>query len=278
MKKYKLISVLCLPFLLTCCGNSNNNPPEPKWDDRGTTEPVVPTKTVSELSESEYKNVPLYYLSKLSTYKSYKAVTKGSTVAQVLFIKVTQSIDVTTIKGEDYSYMKNESHSSQIDTSHEAWYHQDKAVYKDNGEESYHLITMTDYLTKYGTEPFEIAVEGYRIDDKSIKAVTKLESETNYKFKVEFNVEEASKYVKVQMKQFGGLDEYPSIASVEMTITLQNDFTPLSLELTSYYSAKKIASTDCTQNYTVTYSDYNQTIEIPGLNEAKPHFNDQIEK
>lgn len=278
MKKCKLLTLFCVPFLLAGCGSNNVNPPVDPGDDGGTVEPTIPTKTVSELSESEYKNVPLYYLSKLSTYKSYKAVTKGSTVAHVLFIKVTQSIDVTTIKGEDYSYMKNESHSSQIDTSHEAWYHQDKAVYKDNGEESYHLITMTDYLTKYGTEPFEIAMEGYRIDDKSIKAVTKLESETNYKFKVEFNVEEASKYVKVQMKQFGGLDEYPSIASVEMTITLQNDFTPLSLELTSYYSAKKIASTDCTQNYTVIYSDYNQTIEIPGLNEAKPHFNDQIEK
>lgn len=282
-KKLLCISLTCLPLLLASCGNSQNTPeptpePESKKEEREVIDPVIPTKTVSELAENEYNKVPLYYLSKLGTYKSYKAVTKGDTVAQFLFIKVTQSIDVTVIKGEDYSYMMNESHSSQINTSHECWYHTEEAVYRDNGETNYHHISMENYLNKYGTEPFEIAMEGYRISEKSIKAVTKLESEENYKFKVEFNPDEASKYVTIQMKQFGGLDAYPIIAGVEMVVTLKNDFTPLQLDLTSQYTAQKLVSTSCTQNYTVTYSNYGETLEIPGLNEAKPHFNDPLEK
>ena len=272
MKKCNLLTLL-LPLLLAGCGPNNANPPIDPKEGGETVNPVIPTKTVSELAENEYNQVPLYYLSKLSTYKSYKAVTKGSTVAQVLFIKVDQSIDVTTIKGEDYSYMKNESHSSQVNTSHEAWYRQDKAVYKDNGEQDYHLITMQDYLVKYGVYPFELSMEGYLINSKSIKKVTKIESDDNYKFKVEFNPDEASKSVKIQMKQFGGLDDYPVIAGVEMVVTLKNDFTPLSLELTSQYVAKKVMESSCSQRYTVTYSDYNQTIDIPGLEEAKTHFN-----
>jgi hypothetical protein len=57
-----------------------------------------------------------------------------------------------------------------------------------------------------------------------------------------------------------------------MTITVKDDFTPLTLELSSAYTAKKIMESSCNQSYTVTYSDYNQNIDIKNLEEAKEYF------
>ena len=74
------------------------------------------------------------------------------------------------------------------------------------------------------------------------------------------------------MKVSGGLDDYPSFSGIKMTITVKEDFTPVTLYLEAAYTAKKIVESSCNQYYTVTYSNYNEDIEIENLEEAKEYF------
>ncbi len=61
-----------------------------------------------------------------------------------------------------------------------------------------------------------------------------------------------------------------------MTITVQDDFTPISIDFTSHYSAKKQVifemNVECDQNYKVTFSKFNEEIEIPNLDQVKDKF------
>ena len=311
MKKNYLL-LLCLPLIITGCGCQAKEPvrsrapqssidlfssepssvpqqsedtstPLPSSEDSSiisvSSSAVQPSSSVApeidadNLSDDKLNEFPLYFLRKLAGFTSYKAVTQGKTSAEILggLIKVDQSIDVTAIKS-DYSYLINESHSDMVNTVHIAYYHNDKAVYKDNDGE-YQVSSINDYLDIYGTYPLETAIEGYTITGESIKSVTRIESETDFKFKVVFDKEKATNDVKIQMKKFGELDDYPSFTDdTIMEITVKKDFTPVNLVLTSHYKATKIMESVCTQNYTVTYSAFDETIEIPNLDEVKNKF------
>ncbi len=58
-----------------------------------------------------------------------------------------------------------------------------------------------------------------------------------------------------------------------MTLTFGEDFTLSTIALHSKYKAKKFLTTDCEQNYLVTYSNYNENIEVPNLDSVKNLFN-----
>lgn len=269
MKKLVLLS-LPLLLLVTACNQSHI--------DRQDTEPVTPAETekkVSDLKEEEYKTFYKYYYEKLNTFKTLKLVTKGETVSTVLFVEIHQSIDVTVLK-DDYSYMKNESHSDMVNTSHEVYYHEDKALYRDNEETDYHLIDMKpDYLNKYGTYPFDNAIEGYIVNEETITSISLNKDTENYTFKFTLDVSKAAENVKIQMKQFGGLDDYPVFSDIKLAVTVKNDFTPVSIDVDTNYNAKKFLETPCHQTYNVTYSNLNEAVEIPNLNEITPLFNKQ---
>ena len=77
------------------------------------------------------------------------------------------------------------------------------------------------------------------------------------------------------MRQFGGLDSDPVfIKDTVMLITVKQDLTPVTLELSSYYSAAKIIETNCHQNYVVTYSNFDEIIQIPNLDEMTSYFSE----
>ena len=224
----------------------------------------------SDINEDNLNEFVPHYLDKVASFSSYKAVTKGSTVAKVLFIETTQSIDVTAIKGE-YCYLKNESHSNLVNTVHEAYTHQSQVVYADNGA-AFQKIGLEDYLNTYGVNPFERTIEGYDCGPDSIKSIEKVASEQGYAFKISFDTEKATNNVRIQMKAFGGLDDYPSFSSIAITVTVKEDFTPVIIDVDANYKAKKIMESDCHQSYQVTFSSFDESIEIAGLDKIKADF------
>ena len=264
IKKFVVLSLI--PFTLLGCKNKDNKQRE------GDESIVIdPTKTVEDFSESEYNQIPSYVAWKLGTYTKYKSVTKGSTISSGL-IKVTQSIDTTSIKSE-YSYTKNESHSSLVNSIHEAYYHDSKAVYREKDSGDFSVSSLDDYLSMFGTYPFSNSLEGYSIKLDAIKSVTKSEEQDKHVFMVVFDEEKATNNVKIQMKKIGGLDDYPSFSLIEMTLVISSDFTLSSIFLHSKYKAKMVLSTNCEQSYNVTFTNYNEDVEIPNLESVKPLFN-----
>ena len=216
-------------------------------------------------------DLPTLFLSKLNSYSSYKAVTSGQTVTNFLGVKINQTIDVTVIRSE-YSYMLNESHSSMFNTVHTAYFHDQKVVYKDN-KGDYKNSSLNDYLSIYGTFPFDAAIEGYSVSKGCLVSVNEEKMDDNRKITLEFNKETSTNNVKIQMKKMGGLDDYPKFkGNTVMEIIVKEDYTPVSLTLKAHYSAKKVFETDCKQEYTVTYSNFDEVIEVPNLDEVKPLF------
>lgn len=268
MKKLYLLA-LSFPILLAGCKgpNERQTPVDP-------VEPVDPSGedvTASSLKEEELAKFPSLLINKLKTYKSYKQVSKGNTVATVLGMDVDQSIDVTAIKGE-YSYLHNASHSDIKDTAHVAYYHENTVVSKDKDTE-YEKRSLDEYLKIYGTYPFENTIEGYLLTDGAVKSVSRTKVNDDYQFSLVFNKDKSANNVGIQMQKFGGLDEPPTFEEdINIAITVKEDFTPITLQLSSHYTAKVFLPSDCKQNYTVTYSDFDETIEIPGLSDVQSYF------
>ena len=230
---------------------------------------------VSKLKKENYNLFPTYYLEKLSSYNSFKTVTSGTTESSVLFVTVNQAINVTAIKNGEYSYQYNKSESNMFSSEHTAYYHNDKAAYKEKNSkgknDADYIVTSLDaYLTKFGIYPFANAIEGYITMGEALTNVArKKSSDENFVFKLTLDKEKATKNVKVQMKEFGALDKEPEFSKIELTLTVKDDYTPVKIDLESKYTAKQGASASCTQKYTVTFSNFNEDIEIPGLDNIK---------
>ncbi len=228
---------------------------------------------VNELTEDKYSEFPINYLKRINQFKTYKAVTEGSTKTSMSFFDVTQVINVTAIKSE-YSYLYNSSSSSFYSSQHDAYYHGDKVVYKNKGDSDFTVSTLETYLDKYSTYPFETRMEGYKVTGDALTSVSKLENDgDNYRFKLSLDKEKSTTNVRIQMKEFGQLDDFPTFESIELTLTVKNDYTPVKIELDSKYKAKKMLDTDCHQTYTVTFTNFNETIEVPNLDSVKGLFN-----
>lgn len=272
MKKINtVLALLSSTLLITSC---NKQPKREREDDPGD-DPVDVDITVDELKDDELNQFPSLFIAKLGKFKSYNAVTSGKTIATVFGIDVNQSIEVNVIKGT-YSYLLNKSDSDMQHTIHTAYYHEDKVLCSDtNSIEKMNKHSLEEYLSIYGTYPFDNAIEGYSIANGAIKTITRTKVEDNYKLSLVFDKELSTNNVKIQMKKFGGLDDYPVFKEdISMDIIVKNDFTPISLNLTSHYVAKKFMDSDCKQNYTVTYSNFDEEIEIPNLNQMIPQFDD----
>ena len=228
---------------------------------------------VSDLTEDQYGLFPGLYLRKMASFSSFKAVTKGSTKATVLFVETTQSIDVTLIKSE-YSYLRNESHSNFVNTFHEAYFHDDVAVSRDDLNKDFGKTLLSEYKNTYGVYPFDPAIEGY--DVLSEGSVTKVEkvgvSEGIHTFKLTLDPAKSSNNVRIQMRKFGGLDDYPNISSVEISVSVADDYSPRGIHMDSKYKAKKFMESDCHQEYDVTFSDLNGTVEVPDLAEVREKY------
>lgn len=259
-----------LPLLLVSCGSPSTS--------LSRVEESVPSSSMVSSSDAESSSIPKAgtksgdvsegyrpfvekYLAKLNSFQSYKSVTKGSTKSKVAFIETSQSIDVTSIKGE-YCYLKNESHGV-VDAVHEAYFHQNDVMVKNLGDSEFQKKTKNEYLDAYGVDPYGYNIEGYSIGDGAILSITK-ESEGNV-YKITFDNEKATNNVRIQMKAFGGLDDYPVFSKIEVFITIEDDFTPVKYKVQADYTAKKFVDTGCHQEYEVTFSDFNKDIEIPDL-------------
>lgn len=260
MKKISVTLLILFSVVLTGCNSPKREREEQIIDfDPGSSD----THTDSDL--------PKLFLSKLNSFSSYKAVTSGQTITNFLGVKINQTIDVTVIKS-NYSYMLNESHSSMYSTVHTAYFYKQKVAFKNN-KGDYQSSSLNDYLSIYGTFPFDAAIEGYSISSGCLVNATKDVVNDNYKITLEFDKDASTNNVKIQMKKFGGLGDYPKFKeNTVMEIIVKEDYTPVSLTLKAHYSAKKVIETDCKQEYTVTYSDFNEEIEVPNLNNVKQYF------
>ena len=236
---------------------------------------AVSSESISSSVEPTAMDVSSFasaYSSKMASYRSLKRVSSGKTLSKVLFIDSEQSIDVLAVKNGEYSYLNNESHGV-VNTSHTAYFRGENALVKDNSATSYTAMAMGDYLAKYGVDPFNDVFEGFSVREETVKAFSvEAVGDGTYKAKLELNPDNAANNVKIQMKQFGGLDEYPTFKTIGITFHFGADLAPIDTVLHSEYTAKLFVASECTQDYTVTFSELDGDPEIPNLESIKSEY------
>lgn len=222
-------------------------------------EPEPQKMTVSDVED--IMQIPFLYVDNFVELTSFQAVTEGSTKALI----VDQSINTLTIKRGEYAFTNSKSDSAIVKTEHTAYFHREKVLHKfvHNGQESdYEISEVNDYLAEYGVYPIGRAIEGFTITEETVLSVEK-NGDVPYSFIIKLDGEKAGAANKIQMKKYGDFTSYPKFKSVTLVVTMTNDFMPVSVELTSVYDVNYLFDIECTQQYTVTYSNVNGEVSFP---------------
>lgn len=275
MTKGKKVSALLLSVAMTAsfcmlaaCG-SNDEEPEAAVEVEGQSTVLQTNKSPEELNADE---VIYAYLYRQSQFSSYKITTTGSTYASKGIINYTQKIDNVAVKHADEYFAQAVSSSSFVNMSHQSFSKTvdgvSKVAYRNDLSGDISTASRADYKTVYGIAPDDVALGGFIINDNTVQSFSvDLSDKSNLKYVVTLKADsdEGLGAMRTQMKQFGGLDNLPVFSSVKLTLTLKNDWTPVSLTTESAYSISisVLGEMDCTQKITATYSAVNGSVEIP---------------
>lgn len=235
---------------------------QPTLDPSDNSTVVDTDKKPSEITDA--KEVAFAFMQKQSELKSYQIDTTGTTVAKSL-ISYTQNISNLTIKnGADY-FQQATSSSALVKMEHQAFVNGDKVAYRNALTGDLLTAAKTDYTDVYGITPDQTAIGGFVINENTLKSASKVEGEAlTYRFDVDVS-DSATSNMKRQMKEFGGLKGYPEFTSVRLTLTIKDDWTPVSLAVEADYNIDiaVLGKTSCTQKLESTYSKVNEAVTIP---------------
>ena len=220
-------------------------------------EPEPQKITVSTVED--IRQIPILYVENFVKLDSFKSVTVGATNAII-----EQSIDTLTLKRGDYAFTNSKSSSLLVNTEHTAYFHLDKVLYKDKDDTEYKTAEINAYLEVYGVYPIGKAIEGFVISEETVLSVEK-NPEKECSFIIKLDGEKAGGANKIQMKKYGSLEVYPTYKSAQLTVTMTEDFMPVTVELSTVYTVDYgfLGEIECKQDYTVTYSQVNGEVSFP---------------
>lgn len=253
MKKLLLLILLFPLFLVSCSGDEDKvEISNDEIDD------VINNKSKNEDSETELKKVSEYdnhiealneFNTRLKSLPEFKQIAEGKTETSF----VTQTIYSSLEKNGNEYIIYNTSDSFMKTQYHEVIFN-DKITYRNKKNDEFTEITLTDYKTEYGVTPYDKTVYDCIINENTVSKVERELEEDNYKYTVELNVNtDTAKYLQVQMKKLGNLDDYPKFESIKLTIVMDNDFKPIKGKIEASYEIKYIFTMSCHQVLDVRY-------------------------
>ena len=204
-----------------------------------------------DVNKYEIEEIPFVFVEKLSRLDNYTKTTKGNTIAKKI-ITYNQEIDNTYIQNSTEKHLITISKSSLKNLYHEAYFKEDIISLKTKENDEFSDISYDEYQLTYGYLPYGYHLEGFVLSKESIKEITKVD--TN-QYHLVLDNEIGTNDVKIQMKEFGALNDYPSFSLIEIDIVIEEDFTPIKIILKSEYEVdiKILGKTKCTQDYTVEF-------------------------
>ena len=215
---------------------------------------IEPTSIVAyydvTLDNVNASSVPFLIQDAIYNKDEYETSTTGQTVAKVL-IKYTQKIKSAVYKSGNKAYLLNESNSTLVNAYLECYFG-DNVKYREKSSGDYKTVSYEEYHNLYGIIPTTKQVDGYIFTLDSIISVVQ---EDRNVYLITINGELAGGNNKINMKQIGGLKDYPVFESLTMRITIDEDFFPTEIKLSAKYSVKMalIGNANCFQEYTVTF-------------------------
>lgn len=221
------------------------------------------------LRKEDYKTIAYSYIYNIKEgLKSYESETNGSVKAKIAFFNYDIKYHTVTFKNGSTFYSKDNSTSALMNIQNEFYMVNNEKILVSRDLKKYNVYTIDDYH-KVSYTPNQYMIMGYVFNDESIVKSELVSSKDDIvSVKYTLDNEKATHWVKVDLKENGGLANYPEFKNIEMTLTMKKDFTPVSYAINAVYNASKpiIGSSEVTQEGECVFSKINETITIP--NEA----------
>ncbi len=252
MRKYslyiKILSSALFAALVAAllCGCA---PKAPKSDSSDFSS-VFPERTEHELYADGYATF-LKLIENLENKELYLWKTSGDTRAKKGIINYVQEIQSEVQKNGDEWVAKNKSSSLLVNLDHNVYLSGGIAEYEDSRESGKQRLSYDEYRKKFGVLPCDKGFAGYIIDETTVlSAENDFSGEKDYVLKVVLSADEAAKNMVVQMKNFGGLNDYPKYDSLRLNIVYDKDFNVLNFSTCAVYDidVAVLGKMKCTMN------------------------------
>lgn len=193
----------------------------------------------------------LKLIENLDKKERYLWKTSGDTRANKGIISYVQEIQSEVQKNGEEWNTKNKSTSVFVKLDHNVYLSGGVAEYDDSRESGKKKLSYDEYRKKFGVLPCDKGFAGYIIDETSvINAENDFYGEEDYSLKVNLNADKAAKNMVIQMKNFGGLNDYPKYDSLQLNIVYDKDFTVLCFGVCAVYDIDiaVLGKMKCTMN------------------------------
>ena len=268
MKKNVIKCLLLAAVSLTLLGCSGKKE-EPIVDKEESTT-IKNAKDVDVfLKKKDYKSIAYAFIYNIKEgLQSYESSTTGTVKAKVAIFDYDIHYETVTHKKGNVFYSKDHSKSTFTTLDNEFYQVGRDKILVSRDLKKYDVYTVEEY-NKVSYAMSQYLVMGYVFNDESIVNTTVVSDKgEDISIRYTLDNELATKFVKTDMKVNGGLTAYPKFDSIDLTLTMKKDFTPVSYHIDAVYeaSAPVIGSARTTQVGDCIFSKVNGAVTIP--NEA----------
>lgn len=263
MKKKLIILILLIALAFVFVGCKKEEPPITNNNESTI---IKNAKTTDEyIKKKDYKSIAYAYIYSLKEgTTSYEAATTGTISAKVLFIDYVIDYSSTTIKRGSTYFTKDNSVSPLMTVQNEFYMVNDEKILVSKDLKKYEVYNLSDFQ-KISYSVNQYTVMGYVFNNESIKEA-ELVSDLNDQVSIKYTLDNelSTNLVKVDMKNSGGLSSFPTFSSIEITLTMKKDFTPVSYSINAVYEASKalLGTTVATQKGECVINKVNQDVVI----------------
>ena len=251
-----------MPFSLLACEKKE----EPITNKDESTIIKDAKSTDDYLKKDDHKSIAYAYIYKIKEgLTSYESETNGTIKSKVAFINYNIEYHSITYKNGSAFYSKDHSTSPLLNVDNEFYMVEKEKILVSRDLKKYDVYTLEDYK-KVSYTPAQYTIMGYVFNDQSISK-TEIVSDKGDVVSIKYTLDNelATNIVKVDLKVNGGLNAYPVFKSIELTLSMKRDFTPVSYAIDAVYDASKpiIGSAEVRQHGECVFSKVNEKVTIP---------------
>lgn len=254
MKRRKIaivVTALLLAASMTaafssCGGNT-------KTEREGESTTLVTNKSPDQLSAED---VAYAFIQKESERAEYTVESENVITVQAL-VNFTQTIRATTVKREGEYLQETVSDTFLVRATRQTYLSGDKVAYRYGTAKTPCSATREGYKAVYGVAPDDLALDGFLCNGDTVRFAEKAAtSGDTLTYRFVLDGERAGRNVKKQLCQLCNLKSEPIFSSVQITLTVKKDWTPVKTVTSAEYTADVplLGTTKCLMKKTSTYS------------------------
>ena len=217
---------------------------------------------------------------------SYEAHTEGTAVAKSLGITVNQSINDKRVKSDGIIFTEAISYSSFKAVAEQRFFSPNQILLRLGKAKNATTVTWKDSVKSFTTAEFDEeygsypnSISKYICTDDTIINSAYLGKDENgyYVFEYELETEIAPSNFSREVKHMSGSSVYPTFHFAKITLTIDDNWTPITVKTYDNYDVKTAGLDANTTNNLVEYFDsFNKGNVLPEKDFFTPYLNGEI--